>query len=79
MNESCANDNKPKTFRELIRPAYFWKPALGIIIGGIAGFLYYFYIGCTSGSCGITSNPFSSVLMGSAMGYFVVNSPCRTC
>jgi hypothetical protein len=79
MSETCANDNKPKTFRELIRSSYFWKPALGAIIGGIAGYLYYFYVGCSSGTCGITSNPFSSVLMGSALGYFIVNSPCKTC
>ncbi len=79
MSESCEKENKPKTFKELIRSSYFWKPAAAVIIGGTVGFLYYFYVGCASGSCGITSNPFSSVLMGSAMGYFVVNSPCRTC
>lgn len=79
MKETCETENKPKTFREMIRSAYFWKPAAGVIIGGTVGFLYYFYVGCASGSCAITSNPFSSVLMGSAMGYFVVNSPCKTC
>lgn len=79
MKETCKTENKPKTFKEMIRSSYFWKPASAVIIGGIIGFLYYHFIGCASGSCGITSNPFSSVLMGSAMGYFVVNSPCRTC
>lgn len=79
MKESCETDNKPKTFRELIRSSYFWKPASGAIIGGVIGFLYYYFVGCASGSCGITSNPFSSVLFGSAMGFFVVNSPCKTC
>jgi hypothetical protein len=79
MKETCEAGNKPKTFKEMMRSSYFWKPAAAVIIGGIAGFLYYFYVGCASGSCGITSNPFSSVLMGSAMGYFIVNSPCKTC
>jgi hypothetical protein len=79
MKETCETDNRPKTFRELIRSSYFWKPASGAIIGGVIGFLYYYFAGCASGSCGITSNPFSSVLFGSAMGFFVVNSPCKTC
>jgi len=81
MKESCENEieNKPKTFKELIRSSYFWKPAAGVIIGGIGGFFYYHFVGCASGSCGITSNPFSSALFGSAMGFFVVNRPCKTC
>jgi urea transporter len=79
MKETCETENKPKNFKELIRSSYFWKPASGAIIGGIIGFLYYYFVGCASGSCGITSNPFSSVLFGAAMGFFIVNSPCKTC
>jgi len=79
MKETCETDHKPRTFRELMRSSYFWKPASGAIIGGIIGFLYYHFVGCASGTCGITSNPFSSVLFGAAMGFFIVNSPCKTC
>jgi len=79
MKESCKNDNKPKTINELIRSSYFWKPASGIIIGGLLGYLYYHFEGCSSGSCGITANPFSSILFGSTLGYFFVNRPCKTC
>jgi urea transporter len=79
MKETCETENKPKTFKELIRSSYFWKPASAAIIGGIIGFLYYHFVGCASGWCGITSNPFSSVLFGAAMGFFVVNRPCKTC
>jgi hypothetical protein len=43
-----------------------------IIIGGLAGaiggYLYYFYIGCASGTCAITSNPVNSTLYGAVMG-----------
>lgn len=77
--ESCENNNKPKTLKELIRSSYFWKPASAIIIGGILGYLYYHFEGCTTGSCGITSNPITSILFGSALGYFLVNRPCKTC
>jgi hypothetical protein len=47
--------------------------ALGILIGSGAGYLYYFYIGCTSGTCAITSKPLNSTLYGSLMGGLVFN------
>jgi len=34
------------------------KLLIGIVIGAIGGFAYYYFIGCSSGSCPITSNPF---------------------
>lgn len=79
MDTNCEIENKPKTFNALIRSWYFWKPALGIIIGGIAGFAYYYFVGCASGSCAITGNPFMSTLWGALMGLFLVKSPCKTC
>lgn len=79
MKETCETDDKPKTFKELMRSSWFWKPAAGVIVGGTLGFLYYHFVGCSSGNCAITSNPISSILMGAALGYFIVNSPCRTC
>ena len=41
---------------------------LGILIGGVAGFLYYYYIGCVTGTCAITSKPLNSTLYGALMG-----------
>lgn len=40
----------------------------GIIVGAIAGYLYYFYVGCVSGTCSITSKPINSTLYGAMMG-----------
>ncbi len=79
MEKSCETNNKPKTFKELIRSWYFWKPAMSVILGGIAGYLYYHFVGCSSGSCGITSNPVMSVIFGGTMGLFIVNRPCKSC
>lgn len=79
MKETCETETKPKTFNELIHSWYFWKPVSAVLLGGIAGFLYYYFIGCASGTCAITSNPFSSVLFGGVMGLFIVNRPCKTC
>ena len=46
---------------------------IGIVVGAIAGYVYYFYIGCASGTCAITSKPFNSSLYGAAMGGLLFN------
>lgn len=46
---------------------------LGGIIGGVVGYLYYDYIGCTSGTCPITSNPFIMTVYGTVMGGLLLN------
>jgi hypothetical protein len=44
---------------------------IGIAFGAVAGFLYWKFIGCSSGTCAITSKPFNSTLYGALMGYLV--------
>ncbi len=46
---------------------------LGIAIGAIAGDAYYFYVGCASGTCAITSKPLNSTLYGALMGGLILN------
>lgn len=46
---------------------------IGIGIGAVAGYLYYHFIGCASGTCAITSKPLNATLYGSAMGGLVFN------
>ena len=46
---------------------------IGIIVGAIAGYLYYFYVGYASGICAITSKPLNSTLYGALMGGLVFN------
>ncbi len=41
----------------------------GIIVGGVAGFSYYHFVGCASGTCPITSNPYITVAYGALLGY----------
>ena len=41
---------------------------IGLVLGAIGGYLYYFYIGCSSGSCAITSKPLNSTIYGMVMG-----------
>lgn len=46
-------------------------PIIGAVLGAVGGYIYYIKIGCTSGSCAITSNPYLSMLWGAAIGYLV--------
>lgn len=41
---------------------------LPVFIGALAGFAYYYFIGCNSGTCPITSNPIISTVYGGGMG-----------
>jgi len=43
----------------------------GIIIGAAGGFMYYYFIGCRTGTCPITSSPWISTLWGAAVGYLL--------
>lgn len=46
---------------------------IGIAAGAIAGYLYYYYVGCASGTCAITSKPLNSTLYGAMMGGLFLN------
>ncbi len=46
---------------------------IGVIVGAIAGYTYYHYVGCASGTCAITSKPLNSTLYGSLMGGLLFN------
>lgn len=40
----------------------------GAVTGALAGFLYWKWVGCASGTCLITSRPLNSTLYGALMG-----------
>ena len=46
---------------------------IGAVAGGIVGFLYYRFIGCRSGACIITGNPYISTIYGAVLGGLVAN------
>lgn len=46
-----------------------YKPeVIGVALGAIAGWCYWYFVGCSSGSCAITSSPVNSTLYGAFMG-----------
>jgi len=79
MGSSCEIQNKPKGLKAMLKSGYFWKPFIGIFIGATAGFLYYHFYGCESGTCAITGSPYSSTIFGGLIGLFIVKRPCSNC
>lgn len=53
--------------------------ALFTLGGALAGLAYYHFIGCTSGTCPITSNPFGSMLYMGLIGWLISGIFGREC
>ena len=62
-----ANPSKPqkRRARKMMHLALF------VVGGGSLGYAYYRFIGCASGTCPITSNPYISTIYGAVMGYMM--------
>lgn len=45
----------------------------GLILGAIGGYLYYYFVGCASGTCAITSKPLNSTIYGAVLGGLLLN------
>ena len=68
-------------FKNKMEHLYQWIKArkritysiLGVATGIVAGYLYYYFLGCNSGTCPITSSPWSSMGIGGLMGWLLVS------
>lgn len=47
---------------------------IGVILGAVAGYLYYKYVGCITGTCVITSKPLNATLYGALIGGLLSSS-----
>lgn len=50
------------------------KLILGVVIGGGLGFASYKFVGCSTGACPLTSNPWVSSIYGAILGLMVAGS-----
>ncbi|MDD4115913.1 MAG: DUF6132 family protein [Massilibacteroides sp.] len=55
-----------------------WAYLAGALMGGVGGYFYWFYIGCSSGTCPITSSPSMSVLWGAILGSLILSTIFET-
>ncbi len=44
------------------------KKILPVVIGSALGYAYYYFIGCRTGSCPISGNPYISTVYGAVVG-----------
>lgn len=76
MEENYEGEAKTSAVKDFFKSWRFWRPFLAAFIGGLLGFLYYYFEGCKTGQCAITSSPYMSILWGGLFGVFIVSSPC---
>lgn len=50
------------------------KMIFGAVAGAIAGYAWYRVVGCATGTCPLTSNPYISTLYGAVMGLMLTSS-----
>ena len=48
--------------------AMIFRIMIGTAVGALLGFALYKFVGCSSGTCPITSNPWISTIYGGIMG-----------
>jgi len=68
------HDLKDKITR-LIKSPVFLKAFAGLVLGLAGGYLYYHFIGCSSGSCPMTKNPYISTAFGGLLGFTLLFNP----
>lgn len=65
--------NTPTKFTQKLRAMFSIKNIIGIVLGLVGGFIYYRTIGCSSGACPITSNPWLTITWGGLAGYLLAD------
>ncbi len=45
-----------------------WHSVISVLLGALAGYAYHRLVGCSSGACPITANPYISTLYGGVVG-----------
>jgi hypothetical protein len=71
----CRNPAGAHGFTAMMRSkAMILHIVIGVVVGGGLGFGYYKFVGCSTGTCPLTSNPFISTLYGMVVGALVASS-----
>jgi len=49
----------------------YWIYITGMIIGAMGGYMYWYHIGCLTGTCPLKATPIVSILLGISVGLYV--------
>ncbi len=60
-----------KKIKILWQSGGLFKISIGVIVGAVLGYSYYYFVGCKTGTCGITGHPLNSTLYGAVMGLII--------
>ena len=63
-------------FRRILKSGHFRRTLVYALIGGIAGFLFFFFTEGTNMDTIPASDIFKSITIGVLFGIFITNSPC---
>ena len=55
------------------------RPALFAAGGALVGLAYYLVVGCPTGGCVLTSNPFVTMFYMGAVGWLLSGAACPSC
>jgi hypothetical protein len=47
---------------------------VAVLVGAAGGYAYYHFVGCATGTCPITSNPYISTGYGALLGFVLAGS-----
>lgn len=50
------------------------RTIIGAVVGGGLGLAFYKFVGCSSGTCPLTSNGFTSTIYGMVLGALIAGS-----
>jgi len=59
--------------RSRIKKIFTIRLFSGLIIGGALGFAWYYFVGCNSGGCAITSDPYRITAYGMIFGALLLS------
>lgn len=68
----CRSESERHRFK--MKHTMILRLIIGILVGGGLGFSYYQFVGCSTGTCPLTSNPVISTIYGAVLGVLLVTS-----
>jgi len=68
MESNNSNYKRLSLIRKAINQHKVSFRITAMIVGGLIGFAFYYFIGCRSGSCPLASNPYLSTFWGALLG-----------